>query len=981
MSIKKLIRLRELFINPDAEYRPVPFWFWNSRIDPDEIERQVRLMHEAGLGGFFMHARFGLETEYMGEEWMLCVKRAVNAAYELGIYAWLYDEYPFPSGVGGLKVTHNPDYCNKFIDLAEAAVNGPKDIDLQLPEGNPILACLTRTDPIDHFEILTPANSRAKWHIPEGEWRITVFIERTLQDPRGNVFGPNYLNSDMTQAFLDVLDGYTVSPEIKDHLGKTIPGIFTDEPCILSWHQNHTNYPSRRDGRIVAWSSNMPEHLGSMGYDWRQVVPSLFYDTGENSSELRFAYRKAVADEYIENFFVPYKRWCDRNNLKLTGHLLLEEGLYTNTIFQGDFVRDLSYFDIPGTDHLGIGCEAKYGGWGNLPLMSTNIQGQKLVSSIAHIYGKEAVLSESFGVSGWGLSMADMKRIVDWQYRLGINFLCPHAFYYSMEGFRKHDSPPSQFFQATYWKYYRYFSDYVARLSLLMRAGRHVAQAAIFYPHDNFWSAFKAGQEGEIDRCLEDNFDFYASNLLKCHVDYDIVTEDLIKKISGITWTGEEQYELIVIPAIRSISESMLEIISQFYAEGGKLLITSPVCRAISEKLNSEASSKGNCVILDSMETDVLKDALDRLLISDVAISSHEVTFIHRQIENKHIYFFASDSSHSLDVQIRMRATGSIERWDLETGETHIIPSKVADGYTRINWDFPPYGSLAIVIDPDISSDDSSNLLRTQHSGSGNRYQLGDTWEFSCESLNALILDDWKVKITTKGDWIYYDYTTNVLFIDLPDSILLMLDDIESRSSFMAGMQFKIFVNGHEIPQSPSGFYIDSKWRTLEIGEYIKQKTEIKIQFINQSWAGEPKGMTIPPKILGSFALSANDDKYTISKPPNSIQSCRSWTDQGYPFYSGTAKYTQKLELNNELLAAKEIWLETTEVADMIEFIINGECASVRPWQPYKCEIRQFLQKQNTISLKVTNSMRNFLEKDAKPSGLLGVVSLRIIQS
>ncbi len=109
--------LRESFVDPGPEWRPMPFWFWNSKLEPCEIERQVRLMHEAGLGGFFMHARFGLETEYMGEDWMLCTQRAVQAAHECGLQAWLYDEYPFPSGVGGLEVTRNPEYCNKFIDL------------------------------------------------------------------------------------------------------------------------------------------------------------------------------------------------------------------------------------------------------------------------------------------------------------------------------------------------------------------------------------------------------------------------------------------------------------------------------------------------------------------------------------------------------------------------------------------------------------------------------------------------------------------------------------------------------------------------------------------------------------------------------------------------------------------------------------------------------------------------------------------------
>ncbi|MFC1713500.1 glycosyl hydrolase, partial [Candidatus Poribacteria bacterium] len=576
--------LRKSFADPGAEWRPVPFWFWNSKLDPLEIKRQVYLMHEAGLGGFFMHARFGLETEYMGEDWMLCTRSAVRAAQECGLQAWLYDEYPFPSGVGGLEVTRNPEYCNKFIDLVESTLTGPTEVSLPLPEGDPLLAYAVRTDQVEQFEenavcIVPDKKGPFRWSVPEGEWLVMVFVQRVLQDPRGNVFGPNYLNPGMTAAFLKVLDRYVEDEELKEHLGGTIPGIFTDEPCLLAWHQNHTNYPVHHDARIAAWGRQIPERLKSLGYDWEQVLPAIFYDLGPEPAALRHAYRQAVADNYVESFFIPYQQWCQKHNLKLTGHLLLEEGLYTNTIFQGDFIRDLSFFDIPGTDHLGIGCESKYGGFGNLPLMSTNVQGQKLVSSIAHLYGREAALSESFGVSGWGLNLADMKRIVDWQYRLGINFLCPHAFYYSMEGFRKHDSPPSQFYQATYWPYYRHFADYVARLSLLMRAGSHIAQAALFYPQDAFWDAFKAGQEDTLDRRLVDQFDFYASELPRCHVDYDMVPAPFITKEStqdGSLKINDESYELIILPSVPSLSEELLDTLSWFCQQGGKLLLTAP---------------------------------------------------------------------------------------------------------------------------------------------------------------------------------------------------------------------------------------------------------------------------------------------------------------------------------------------------------------------------------------------------------------------
>ena len=89
--------------------------------------------------------------------------------------------------------------------------------------------------------------------------------------------------------------------------------------------------------------------------------------------------------------------------------------------------------------------------------------------------------------------------------------------------------------------------------------------------------------------------------------------------------------------------------------------------------------------------------------------------------------------------------------------------------------------------------------------------------------------------------------------------------------------------------------------------------------------------------------------------------------------------YTQQINADAQLLSAKQVWINAPEVADMVEFIVNDTSAGVRPWPPYRCEIRQLLHPgQNTIALKVTNSMQNFLEGKLKPSGLLGNVYLEV---
>ena len=90
--------IMSLIKNPPSEYRAKPFWSWNGKLDREELLRQVEVLHGMGFGGFFMHSRTGLRTEYLGEEWFECVRACALKAKEFGMEAWLYDEDRWPSG-------------------------------------------------------------------------------------------------------------------------------------------------------------------------------------------------------------------------------------------------------------------------------------------------------------------------------------------------------------------------------------------------------------------------------------------------------------------------------------------------------------------------------------------------------------------------------------------------------------------------------------------------------------------------------------------------------------------------------------------------------------------------------------------------------------------------------------------------------------------------------------------------------------------
>ncbi|MBQ4384274.1 MAG: glycoside hydrolase, partial [Firmicutes bacterium] len=93
-----------------------PFWFWNGDMDPDEIRRQIREMHEKGIHGFLIHPRQGMEIPYLSAEFFRRVQIAVEEAAACGMEVWLYDEYPYPSGVAaGLVTVDHPEYLCKTL--------------------------------------------------------------------------------------------------------------------------------------------------------------------------------------------------------------------------------------------------------------------------------------------------------------------------------------------------------------------------------------------------------------------------------------------------------------------------------------------------------------------------------------------------------------------------------------------------------------------------------------------------------------------------------------------------------------------------------------------------------------------------------------------------------------------------------------------------------------------------------------------------
>jgi hypothetical protein len=100
-----------------AHCRPMAFWFWNGLLDPATLCDQTRIMREAGMDEFVIHARHGLQTPFMSEAWMAAVQAVVEDAARTGMHVWIYDEVNWPSGTcGGIIPGENPDFREHCLD-------------------------------------------------------------------------------------------------------------------------------------------------------------------------------------------------------------------------------------------------------------------------------------------------------------------------------------------------------------------------------------------------------------------------------------------------------------------------------------------------------------------------------------------------------------------------------------------------------------------------------------------------------------------------------------------------------------------------------------------------------------------------------------------------------------------------------------------------------------------------------------------------
>ena len=113
---------QELFQNPTCEYRGTPFWAWNCSLTPELLMEEIEYLKEMGMGGYHIHVRTGMDTQYLSEEYMNLIKECVEKGKKEQMLTWLYDEDRWPSGAAGGFVTKDEQYRARYRTTTEAPV-------------------------------------------------------------------------------------------------------------------------------------------------------------------------------------------------------------------------------------------------------------------------------------------------------------------------------------------------------------------------------------------------------------------------------------------------------------------------------------------------------------------------------------------------------------------------------------------------------------------------------------------------------------------------------------------------------------------------------------------------------------------------------------------------------------------------------------------------------------------------------------------
>lgn len=934
-----------LFRNPPAGYRGIPFWSWNCKVTEELIERQLDCFAKMGFGGVDIHPRTGLDTEYLGEEYMRLVAYSVKRCREKGLLCWLYDEDRFPSGNAGGLVTKDFRLRGRFLLLTEKGTEGGVLLGYCRDRDSFNRAVDQGEKPLGYYVTAYGLSFREgrlweyhRLHTGEdirqarenGE-RIRFAYVKMMEEEQW-FEGQAYVDTMSPEAIARFLDltHEAYYKEVGDEFGKTVPAIFTDEPRL----GKHALISRALSGEDVSlpYTDYLAEQMERRyGIDLLDIAPEYIWERADGECVNRYRYRETAAECFACAYMDQVSEWCRAHGIAMTGHVLGEDSLASQAMTVGDCMRCYRKMEIPGIDIL---------------LDSREFNTAKQAVSVARQNGKKDVASELYGVTHWDCDFVTYKLQGDWQAALGITVRVPHLSYMSMRGEAKRDWPASIFYQSPWYEEFPYLEDYFARINAVLTRGRAVVRAAVLHPVESMWICSGPNdQTGEMREGLDRDFRELTEWLLYGAVDFDFLSEALLPEQcpqegqrTGTLQVGCMEYSAVVVPGLKTIRSTTLEILEAFQDRGGKVVFVGGIPDLVdggkSDRIQKLAAM---CNCIPKVE-DTLLQALEEERILEIRRengSRSDNLFYQMREEGDvrwlflcHVNRRKSGVSRAERYEVRIKGHYTAMRYDAATGEISGFPARQEEGSTVLELRMYREDSILLRLSaeevfPAMNSENVSaakdSAMKMEETMS-TVVKLSEPVSVRRSEPNVLLLDyaRWQLddgEIQPRQEILKADNAIRgrlgfalrrermyqPWFMEEREAHRVALYyDFMSETETEASLALedpahsKVFLNGEAVEMRPVGWYVDPAIAVIRLPKLRAGENRLKAEIVYNQKSGLENLY-----LLGDFDVELRGSRAVIEKPGKSM-GIGDITRQGMPFYTGNLEYTFSFETDRD---------------------------------------------------------------------------------
>jgi hypothetical protein len=268
-----------------------------------------------------------------------------------------------------------------------------------------------------------------------------------------------------------------------------------------------------------------------------------------------------------------------------------------------------------------------------------------------------------------------------------------------------------------------------------------VADIAVLYPIATLQASYRfdvgVPNQGGVTPPEADYMDLGEMLALKVRRDFTFLHPEVLAgkcEVRGAVLrlnnaVNAEDYRVFVIPGSRAIHWNSLEVVRRFFDRGGTVIATTQlpersaefgkdhlVKRAIAAmfelpvgalpdgKWSLRRNSRGGRAYFlphpsgESLRA-ILDEALpdgDVVLEEAIAVSGGNLSYIHKNVDGREVYFFANSSQTPVDCHVRLRGRPALEEWNPHTGA---IRTATAAGAV-LHLALPPVESRFFVLAP-----------------------------------------------------------------------------------------------------------------------------------------------------------------------------------------------------------------------------------------------------------------------------------------